>query len=172
MLDRLKTFSTVSLLATVGVCSLTSAAQAQFSRDPNPIRPDRAVVYQSIPELFDAAYYSNGGTYFYQRSIVGQVQNFLGMPRFSEANGRRSAELVNILHKNLMDVQNTSSPLVRTEDLYNPFDQNLVVSPSVSVGADPIPPIPAPFVPFSTPVPPAAPLLPAPPPPAPEPQLF
>ncbi|MDJ1178254.1 hypothetical protein PJF56_05215 [Roseofilum sp. BLCC_M91] len=171
MLTRLKTLSSLCLLISLGVGTLAPKANAQFSADPNPVLPDQAVVYQSIPELFDAAYYSNSGDYFYQRSFFGQIQNFLGLPRFSEHNTRRSAQLVHILYKNITDVQNTSTPIVRTEDLYNPFDQNLVVSPSASVEPNPIPPAPTPFVPFSRP--PAAPLPPAPPPPpAPEPQLF
>ncbi|HBR00163.1 MULTISPECIES: hypothetical protein [unclassified Roseofilum] len=170
MLTRLKTLSCLGLLASLGVFTLASKANAQFNADPNPVLPNQAVVYQSIPELFDAAYYSNGGDYFYQRSFVGQVQNFLGLPRFSEHNTRRSAQLVHILYKNISQVQNTSTPIVRTQDLYNPFDQNLVVSPSVSIESNPIPPAPTPFVPFSAP--PVAPLPPAPPPPAPEPQLF
>ncbi|MBP0028231.1 hypothetical protein [Roseofilum sp. Guam] len=170
MLTRLKTLISLGLLASLGVFTLASKANAQFNADPNPVLPDQAVVYQSIPELFDAAYYSNGGDYFYQRSLTGQVQNFLGLPRFSEHNTRRSAQLVHILYKNITQVQNTSTPIVRTQDLYNPFDQNLVVSPSVSIESNPIPPAPTPFVPFSPP--PVAPLPPAPPPPAPEPQLF
>ncbi|MDJ1167838.1 hypothetical protein PMG71_00180 [Roseofilum sp. BLCC_M154] len=163
MLTRLKVLSSLSLFISVGVCTLSSRANAQYSADPYPVLPDQAVVYQSIPELFDAAYYSNGGDYFYQRSFIGQIQTFLGLPRFSEHNTRRSAQLVHILYKNIGQVQNTSTPIVRTQDLYNPFDQNLVVSPSASIEPDPIPPAPAPFVPFFNPP------APAPLPPAPEP---
>ncbi len=167
MLTQLKTFSAIAVLGTAEICSLASAAYGQYQSDPYPVLPSQAVVYKSIPELFDAAYYSNGGDYFYQRSVFGQLQNFLGLPRFSEQNARRSGELVHILYENISAVQNTSTPMIRTRDLYNPFDQNLVVSPSASLEPEPIPPVPAPFVPFFAP--------PAPPPQpqaAPEPQLF
>jgi len=147
-------------IATVGATNLVPGDRAMAQT---------ATLQPSILDAFESAFYSNGDTFFGNRSLGGSVSLLLGIPGFPENQLTRDGRNVNRLYREVLEQQVASDPTIRTPDLPNPFSGSLLTTPLIAA-EDPVPPAPPPvllqqpnFVPAPTPAPaPVAPARPVP----------
>ncbi|MBE9180672.1 hypothetical protein IQ268_19105 [Oculatella sp. LEGE 06141] len=109
---------------------------------------------QSIPEAFESEFFGGSGTFFENRRPPNNITWFIGP--FPENQIASDAEDVHQLYRELLQQQVSSSPLIRTPDLDNPFNSSLLVSPTFQTeritGSEFVPQVPiAPAAPPQTP---------------------
>jgi hypothetical protein len=136
------TLATGTLVFTSGAAL---AQRADFTLEENP----------TIFEAFEDAYFSHDRDFYRNRSLIRQVGLFFGLS-YPENEIYRDGRAVNDLFNELYEIQASTTPLIRTPDLVNPYDTSLLTQPVAEepqrdVRREPIPPIPAP------PIQPAAP---------------
>lgn len=139
---RLQTLAAGALIATVGLTAIAPAAHAQRITEPNrsnrdaerpttgntPARtPNRATAapIQTIPEAFHEAFFDSNKDAIFDNSIGGQFSTLLGLP-FPEAGTARDARRITTLHREVMYLQNTADPVMRTDDYPNPYNSSLL----------------------------------------------
>ena len=114
---RGKKVITAWMLAIASAVTLAGAARAQSVNN----RP----VIISPAQAFNRAMFHHSGTYIENRSIGRQAGAILGIGGYPEQNLTRDAQLVNLVYRDILRQQVSSSPLIRTRDLRNPFDSNV-----------------------------------------------
>lgn len=128
-----------------------------------------ATLQPSIPDTFNDAFFSNGGTFSGNQGLGGSLSLLLGIPGFPENQIARDGRRVDRLYREVLEQQVASDPTIRTPDLPNPFSGSLLTTPLIAA-EEPIPPAPPPVVfqqpNFVTPAPAPAPVAPARPVPA------
>lgn len=108
---------TAWMLAIASAATIAGAARAQsVNNQPVIISPAQA---------FNRAMFENSGTYFENRSIRRQTRSILGLGGFPEQNLTRDAKLVNLVYRDVLRQQVSSTPLIRIQDLRNPFDSTV-----------------------------------------------
>jgi hypothetical protein len=139
---RLRTIATGALLTAISLTAIAPAAVAQRLTEPNrsnrdaerpttgntPARtPNRATAtpIQTIPEAFNEAFFDNNKDAIFDNSIGGQITTFLGLP-FPEVGTARDARRITNLHREVMYLQNTADPVMRTDDYPNPYNSSLL----------------------------------------------
>ena len=114
---RVKKVMTAWMLAIAGAATIAGAARAQsVNNQPVIISPAQA---------FNRAMFENSGTYIENRSIGRQAQAILGIGGFPEQDLVRDANLVNLVYRDVLRQQVSSTPLIRIRDLTNPFDNTV-----------------------------------------------
>jgi hypothetical protein len=96
--------------------------------------PDTAVRFNNIPGLFNRAVNNNTGRFYDYTNILGQLNSLFGWRTFPEGSYfdnmiTRDAKLTETLYYDVMQ-QQQSGPLIRTQDLPNPYDTSLQENPS------------------------------------------
>lgn len=124
----------------LGLLAITAVAATGY-----PAMAQTATSEPSIPQAFNDAFYSNGDTFFGNRSLGGQLSLILGIPGFPENQIRQDGRAVDRLYQELLVQRDASSPIVRTPDLPNPFSGSLLTTPLIAA-EDPIPPAPPPVI--------------------------
>ncbi|MBC6475147.1 MAG: hypothetical protein GDA48_21990 [Hormoscilla sp. GM102CHS1] len=114
---RVKKVITAWMLGIAGAATIASAAQAQ-SANTQP-------VIISPAQAFNRAMFSNSGTYFKNRSLWRQANSILGIGGFPENRLTRDAKLVNLVYRDVLRQQVSSTPIIRIRDLRNPFDSTV-----------------------------------------------
>ncbi len=105
------------MLGIAGAATIAGAAQAQ-SANTQP-------VIISPAQAFNRAMFENSGTYFENRSLRRQANSILGIGGFPENRLTRDAKLVNLVYRDVLRQQVSSTPLIRIRDLRNPFDSTV-----------------------------------------------
>lgn len=108
---------TAWMLAIAGAATIAGAARGQSANN----RP----VIISPAQAFNRAMFHNSGTYIENRSIRRQAGSILGLGGYPEQNLTRDAQLVNLVYRDVLRQQVSSTPLIRIRDLTNPFDSTL-----------------------------------------------
>lgn len=133
----------------------------------HPATAQTATLEPTIPQEFESAFYSNGGTFFGNQSLGGTLSLIFGIPGFPENQLTRDGRNVNRLYREVLEQQVASDPTIRTPDLPNPFSGSLLTTPLIAA-EESVPPAPPPvvfqqpnFVPAPAPAP-AAPVRPVP----------
>ncbi|GAB4340485.1 MAG: hypothetical protein Fur0042_01170 [Cyanophyceae cyanobacterium] len=139
---RLQFLATGALIATLGLSAIAPAAQAQRITEPNrsnrdaerpttgsrdPQTPNRATAtpIQTIPEAFHEAFFDSNKDAIFDNSIGGQFSTLLGLP-FPDSGTARDARRITELHREVMYLQNTADPVMRTDDYPNPYNSSLL----------------------------------------------
>ncbi|HEY9676078.1 MAG TPA: hypothetical protein V6D11_31840 [Waterburya sp.] len=95
---------------------------ASFTTPPNRL--------ETIPEAFERAFFQESGTFYRNRSIPRQISYIIGpgLPwgaGFPELELERDARRINSLYNEVLELQASSDPIIRTPDLPNPFGSSL-----------------------------------------------
>jgi hypothetical protein len=123
--------------------SPNAIAQNSPATTPAPVKtqqlqivpsPDTAVGFNNIPGLFNRAVNNNTGRFYDYTNILGQLNSLFGWRTFPEGSYfdnmiTRDAKLTETLYYDVMQ-QQQSGPLIRTQDLPNPYDTSLQENPS------------------------------------------
>jgi len=114
---RVQKVITAWMLGIASAATVASGAQAQSANNqPVIISPAQA---------FNRAMFENSGTYIENRSIGRQAGGILGIGGFPENRLVRDAKLVNLVYRDVLRQQVSSTPLIRMRDLRNPFDSTV-----------------------------------------------
>lgn len=100
----------------------TLGFDASFTTPPNRL--------ETIPEAFNRAFFQDSGDFYQNRSIQRQISYIIGpgLPGgagFPELELERDAKRINRLYNELLELQVSSDPVLRTPDLPNPYDTSL-----------------------------------------------
>lgn len=90
-----------------------------------------------IPEAVDDEFFDVSGDFYRQRTIPDQVRSLLGLgvpATFPDIAIEADAEDITELYKELLELQASSDPVLRTPDLPSPFATSLLLLPTY--GAD------------------------------------
>jgi hypothetical protein len=125
-------------LASAAIAQTTPTSPALVPPPPNnPRTLDLGVTFttppnrlETIPEAFERAFFRESGDFYRNRSIPRQIKYIIGpgLPwgaGFPDLELERDAQRIHRLYTQLLEVQNTSDPVIRTLDLPNPFDSSL-----------------------------------------------
>jgi hypothetical protein len=83
-----------------------------------------------IPDAFDYELNEQSGDSFDRNRFYSPMQTLFGLPSFLELAIARDAEDVHKFYRELLDLQATSGPVLRTVDLVNPFSSSIRTSPA------------------------------------------
>lgn len=122
MFVKLGSIITILSLSTISSLMSVTATHAE---------PMPKIKAESIPELFDRAFFYHSENAFDSSDISSQINTIIGAESFLEGSYpenqiNRDARLVHILYRELLEVQLQSQPPIRTRDLPNPFDSFLI----------------------------------------------
>lgn len=129
------TLATSSLIFTSGVAIAQQA----------PTELDETI---TIFEAVENEYFSHDRDFYRNRSLIRQVEWVFGLS-YPENEIYRDGREINEIYNELLDAQVSTTPLIRTPDLVNPYDTSLLSMPPEveeerDVRRDPIPPVPLP----------------------------
>ncbi len=127
--------------------SAVFAQRADFTLEEDP----------TIFEAFEDVYFSHDRDFYRNRSLIRQVGTFFGLS-YTDNEIYRDGRAVNDMYVELLELQSSTTPFIRTPDLVNPYDTSLLTEPPAAqplsdVRREPIPPIPAPPIQQSAPLP-------------------
>lgn len=85
---------------------------------------------ETIPEAFSRAFFQESGDFYRNRSIPRQISYIIGpgLPwgaGFPELELERDAKRISNLYQEVLELQASSGPVIRTPDLPNPFGSSL-----------------------------------------------
>lgn len=152
----------ISVLTFVAASSHASVVVAQ---EPET---SQLSVTKTLPELYDQFFRGKAGSYFKSRSLGDQLNLILGFEGFPENRLRRDFKKLGQFHKNALEQQSMSDPIIRTPDLANPFDESLLTLSDQEPVREPVPEVIIIEEQQPEPLPPAPPVV----PPAPVPALW
>jgi hypothetical protein len=96
----------------------------------DPAFTSQPIRLETIPEAFERAFFEESGTFYHNRTIPRQISYIIGpgLPwgaGFPDLELERDAQRINRLYRELLELQVSSDPVIRTPDLVNPFDTSL-----------------------------------------------
>ncbi len=107
-----------------GVATLTSVQVAEAGQPQDPAR-----TYQPFAEEFNRATQRSSGNFFSKRDLLHQIGRFFGVPSFPEQAISDDNRRVNKLYLDEQRRQFSSTPVIRTPDLINPYDTSVMTAP-------------------------------------------
>lgn len=134
MFVQLKTLIVLGAIAVSSVVPSAAIAQVYLNAEQF-----EQIDLEYIPDAFDYELNEQSGDSFDRNRFYGPVQTMFGLPSFLEIGIARDAEDIHKFYRELLDLQATSGPYIRTLDLPNPFDTSLRVSPTATGPALPLP---------------------------------
>lgn len=120
MARKFQSFS--GLLAIAVIATLASASIAK-AEEPKP------TTFQPLGQEFNRAFRGAHGDFFQNRSVFKQLGDFFGIVRFRERGITRDARKLNELYRELMEAQFSSTPIIQTPDLPNPYNSSVMTAP-------------------------------------------
>lgn len=118
------------VLALAAVVGLPAIATAQTTDDEAEVI---LIEIESIPDAFEAEYFGNSGDYFEATSIFTQGSDIIGT-LFPDIEIAMDASDIHELYLEIMALQTSSDPILRTPDLANPFFTSVQLLPSAQTG--------------------------------------
>ncbi|OLP18001.1 hypothetical protein BST81_13245 [Leptolyngbya sp. 'hensonii'] len=122
-----------SLLLTVSVLAVTSSANAQqLDRTGS-----RQVRFETVPDAVDRIMTGKSRNYFENRTLERQTDFLFGFGTlvdgtFAENELATDGKLFEILYRDLMNQQVSTTPIIRTPDLNNPFNSSLLTGTNIN----------------------------------------
>ncbi len=88
----------------------------------------------TVNDVFERAFFNKSGDAYYNTNIWRQFNAFFGVSSFPEGSYPdnelvRDAENINELYREIMHQQVSSDPIIRTQDLPNPYGSSLLSNP-------------------------------------------
>ena len=118
-----KNFSGTFILCAIATLSSADIAQAGHPRDP-------ARTYQPFAEEFNRSSQKGSGNYFRKRGLLRQIGDYFGVPRFPDQAIVDDMERVNQTYVDEQRRQFSSTPVIRTPDLVNPYNTSIMTTPA------------------------------------------
>jgi len=117
-----KSLSSTILFSLIATLIFVQIAQAE--------RPeDSTGTYQPFAEKFNRAAQRSSGNFFYKSDLLYQMGRFFGIYRYPEQAIERDSRRINQLYINEQRRQFSSTPVIRTPDLINPYNQSVLTAP-------------------------------------------
>ena len=125
------------------VISAASSVFASEALAQTELTDSQPVRLETIPEVFNRAFYHGLGNTIDQFTIGGQLNLIFGWRAFPEGSfpeneHARQARLINILSRDVINQETSSGPTIRSRDLKNPFNTSLQQSPDYLLPVEPI----------------------------------
>ncbi len=117
-----KNLSGTILFSTIATLTSVQIAQAGHPEDP-------ARTYQPFAEEFNRATQRSSGNFFGKRDLLHQMGRFFGIHWYPEQAIERDNRRVNQLYIDEQRRQFSSTPVIRTPDLINPYNQSILTAP-------------------------------------------
>ncbi|MDJ0520324.1 MAG: hypothetical protein F6K22_23370 [Okeania sp. SIO2F4] len=117
-----KSLSGTILFSTIATLTSVQIAQAGHPEDP-------ARTYQPFAEKFNRATQRRSGNFFGNRDILHQIGRYFGIPKYPEQAIESDNRRVNQLYIDEQRRQFSSTPVIRTPDLINPYNQSVLTAP-------------------------------------------
>ncbi|MEL6441975.1 MAG: serine/threonine protein kinase [Cyanobacteria bacterium J06621_8] len=86
----------------------------------------------SLSQQFEDAYFTKGKNAFWQSSIVGQLDNIIGITGYPEQDISADGQAVDDVYQAGLKQQSEMGAKVITRDLENPYDTSVLENPSYS----------------------------------------
>ncbi|MDJ0554090.1 MAG: hypothetical protein QNJ68_06565 [Microcoleaceae cyanobacterium MO_207.B10] len=118
-----KSFSSVFVF-----CAIATLASAHTAKAGHP--RDSARTYQPFAEEFNRASQKGSGNFFRNRGLLRQFGNYFGIPRFPDQTLVDDNRRVNQVYIDEQRRQFSSTPVIRTPDLINPYDTSIMSQPA------------------------------------------
>lgn len=85
---------------------------------------------ETLPEAFERAFFQESGDFYHNRQIPRQINYIIGVGApwgagFPDLELERDAKRITNLYRELMEIQVSSDPVIRTPDLPNPFNSSV-----------------------------------------------
>ena len=117
-----KSFSGTILLSAIATLTSIQAAQGEYPEN-------YARTYQPFAEEFNRAIQRHSGNFFRKRNLLDQIGYYFGIPKYPEQAIENDLKRVNQLYIDEQRRQFSSTPVIRTPDLINPYDQSVLTTP-------------------------------------------
>lgn len=119
--------SAIAQTTTVTPPSVPAPPKTQSIDAPFPTPPHRL---ETIPEAFNRAFFQESGDFYHNRKIQRQISYIIGpgLPwgaGFPDLEIERDSERITKLYREVLELQVSSDPVIRTPDLPNPFNSSV-----------------------------------------------
>ncbi|MEM9218410.1 MAG: hypothetical protein AAGD25_29225 [Cyanobacteria bacterium P01_F01_bin.150] len=117
----------------VAVMSTVMVGNEAIAQEVRPIVDGTIfpLVSSDLAEQMEEVFYTNGKPYYTNRGIPRQIAIFLGTS-FGDNEITNDAELIHEFANQLWEEQAKSGPLIRTQDLPNPYQSSLLLEPTIA----------------------------------------
>ncbi|MGK7919727.1 MAG: hypothetical protein AB4080_06925 [Trichodesmium sp.] len=115
-----------SLSGTILVSAIATLTSVQIAEAGHP--QDSARTYQPFAEEFNRAAQRSSGNYFRKRSLLHQIGRYFGIPKYPEQAIESDERRVNQLYIDEQRRQFSSTPVIRTPDLINPYNRSVLTT--------------------------------------------
>ncbi|MGB3512966.1 MAG: hypothetical protein WBA93_27875 [Microcoleaceae cyanobacterium] len=122
-----KSLSGIFVFSAIAILTSAHAAKAGHPRDS-------ARTYQPFAEEFNRATQRGSRNFFRNRGLLQQIGNYFGVPRFPDQAIGDDNERVNQLYIDEQRRQFSSTPVIRTPDLINPYNTSIMTTPAADQG--------------------------------------
>ncbi|MDX2096448.1 MAG: hypothetical protein SFW36_01615 [Leptolyngbyaceae cyanobacterium bins.59] len=97
----------------------------------------RQATIPTVPDVVDRVLTNQSKNHFENRTILRQVDGIFGLGAivhgtFPENEIAEDARAFNVLYRDLLKQQVSTTPLIRTPDLNSPFNSSLLTAPSAT----------------------------------------
>ncbi len=116
-----------SLSSTILFSTITTLTSVQIAQGGHPEDPART--YQPFAEEFNRATQKRSGNFFGKRDLLHQIGRYFGIPKYPEQAIESDNRRVNQLYIDEQRRQFSSTPVIRTPDLINPYNQSVLTAP-------------------------------------------
>ncbi|NET42778.1 hypothetical protein [Okeania sp. SIO2B3] len=122
MAMNLKSLSGIMIFS--AIATLTSVQIAQAGHPEAPVR-----TYQPFAEEFNEASQRYSGNFFDKTEFLHQIGRYFGILRFPDEAISDDLRQVNQLYIEEQRRQFSSTPVIRTPDLVNPYNSSVMTAP-------------------------------------------
>lgn len=125
-------FKWVASVSMAAVSSLIIGGEAIAQETRQVIDADKfPLVQETLAERMEEVFYTNDQPYYVNRGIPRQISSFIGAS-FIENEINEDARLIHEFATQMWEEQTSSTPVVRTPDLPNPYQSSLLLEPTIA----------------------------------------
>lgn len=122
MAMNLKSLSGIIIFSAIATLTSVQIAQAEHPEDPSR-------TYQPFAEEFNRASQRFSGNFFGKTEFLHQIGRYFGILRFPDEAISDDLRRVNQLYIDEQRRQFSSTPIIRTPDLVNPYNSSVMTAP-------------------------------------------
>lgn len=115
-----------SLSGTILFSAIATLTSVQITHAGHPEYP--AGTYQPFAEEFNRATQRRSSNAFEKRSLLHQIGRFFGIPKYPEQAIESDNRRVNQVYVDEQRRQFSSTPVIRTPDLINPYNKSVLTT--------------------------------------------